>query len=96
MATPTGSSVLSSIWTLLFNFFQVILGGISQAFSAIFQGFAQSIVIMFQGFGFSLSGYGIYGPLMFIFGLGIAILVAFLFFAVIGPLRDITSLEDDV
>ena len=99
MATSSsslGSTVFNSIWNLLMGFLQIVVNGLGNMFSGIFSGFSQSINIMFQGFGFSLSGYGIYGPLMFVFGIGIALLAGFLILALVGPLRDLVSMEDDV
>jgi hypothetical protein len=97
MATSSlGTTVFNSIWGLLMGFLQDIMNGLGTMFNGIFSGFTQSIDIMFQGFGFSLSGYGVYGPLMFVFGIGIALLMGFLIFAVIGPLRDIVGMEDDL
>ena len=97
MATSSlGSTVFNSIWSLLMGFLKIVVNGLGNMFSGIFSGFSQSINIMFQGFGFSLSGYGIYGPLMFVFGIGIALLAGFLILALVGPLRDLVSMEDDV
>lgn len=97
MATSSlGTTVFNSIWGLLMGFLQDIMNGLGTMFGGIFSGFTQSIDIMFQGFGFSISGYGVYGPLMFVFGIGIALLMGFLIFAVIGPLRDIVGMEDDL
>ena len=91
-----GTTVFNSIWGLLMGFLQDIMNGLGTMFGGIFSGFTQSIDIMFQGFGFSISGYGVYGPLMFVFGIGIALLMGFLIFAVIGPLRDVVGMEDDL
>ena len=99
MATSSsslGSTVFNSIWSLLMGFLQVIVNGLGTMFSGIFSGFSNSINIMFQGFGFSLAGYGVYGPLMFVFGIGIALLAGFLILALVGPMRDLVSMEDDV
>ena len=98
MATSSslGSTVFNSIWSLLMGFLQIVVNDLGNMFSGIFSGFSQSINIMFQGFGFSLSGYGIYGPLMFVFGIGIALLAGFLILALVGPLRDLVGMEDDV
>jgi len=97
MATSSlGTTVFNSIWGLLMGFLQDIMNGLGTMFGGIFSGFTQSIDIMFQGFGFSISGYGVYGPLMFVFGIGIALLMGFLIFAVIGPLRDVVGMEDDL
>ena len=97
MATSSlGTTIFNSIWGLLMGFLQTIMNGMGNMFDGIFSGFTQSIDIMFQGFGFSLSGYGVYGPMMFVFGIGIALLLGFLIFAVIGPLKDLVGMEDDL
>ncbi|MBX8640831.1 MAG: hypothetical protein KIS29_10890 [Thermoplasmata archaeon] len=97
MATSSlGTTIFNSIWGLMMGFLQVILTGLGTMFGSIFSGFANSINIMFQGFGFSLAGYGVYGPLMFILGIGIALLAGFLILALVGPLRDLVGMEDDV
>ena len=76
MATSSlGTTIFNSIWGLLMGFLQTIMNGLGTMFGGIFSGFTQSIDIMFQGFGFSLSGYGVYGPMMFVFGIGIALLL---------------------
>ena len=97
MATSSlGTTIFNSIWGLLMGFLQTIMNGLGTMFGGIFSGFTQSIDIMFQGFGFSLSGYGVYGPMMFVFGIGIALLLGFLIFAVIGPLKDLVGMEDEL
>lgn len=97
MATSSlGTTIFNSIWGLLMGFLQTIMNGLGTMFGGIFSGFTQSIDIMFQGFGFSLSGYGVYGPMMFVFGIGFALLLGFLIFAVIGPLKDLVGMEDDL
>lgn len=93
--TSLGSQIWTDIWNLLYGFIQIILNGLGSLFTDIFSGFGQSIDYMFQGFGFSMSGYGVWGPLMFVVGIGVALLVGFLIFAVIGPLKDLVGMEDD-
>ena len=96
MATSLGTTIFNSLWNLLMSFLQTIMNGIGSMFSGIFGGFTQSIDIMFQGFGFSLSGYGIYGPLMLVLGIGIALIAGMLILAMIGPVKDIVGVEDDL
>ena len=58
-------------------------------------GFGQSVVLMFQSFGFSMQGYGVWAPVMFVVGLGVALLVGYLFFTFIDasniPIPDLKN-----
>ncbi len=91
-----GTTIFNGIWKLLLSFLAGIVSGMTTMFNSIFQGFAQSIVIMFQGFGFALSGYGVFGPTMFAVGIGMAVMVAYLFFMFIDSEKDVTEVEDDI
>ena len=96
MTTSLGTTIFNSLWGLLMSFLQTIMNGIGSMFQGVFGGFTQSIDIMFQGFGFSLAGYGIYGPLMLVLGIGIALIAGMLILAMIGPVKDIVGVEDDL
>jgi hypothetical protein len=76
--------------------FKDIANGLGSMFAQIMSGFGQSVVTMFQSFGFSMSGYGVWGPVMFVVGIGVAILVAYLFFIFIDAEKDVTGLENDL
>lgn len=90
------STVFSGIWSIIMKFFSTLATGMGQVFVTIFSGFADATVTMFQSFGFSLSGYGVAGPVMFVIGLGSAVLVGYLFFVFIDAERDITGVENDM
>jgi Fe2+ transport system protein B len=91
-----GSTIFSGIWSVIMTMFKDIANGLGSMFAQIMSGFGQSVVTMFQSFGFSMSGYGVWGPVMFVVGIGVAILVAYLFFTFIDAEKDVTGLENDL
>ena len=93
-SSTTGSTIFASIWGLLMGFFSVIVNGMGNVFVLMMNGFGQSVVIMFQGFGFSLAGYGVWAPLMFVVGLGSMLMVGYLFFIFIDEEKDVVEVEE--
>ena len=95
-STSTGQTIFNSIWNVVIGLFQTIASGLGSLFDQIMSGFGQSVVMMFQSFGFSMEGYGVWAPVMFVVGLGLAMLVGYLLFTVIDAEKDITGFEADV
>lgn len=95
-ATVSGSSIFSTIWGWITNLGSSIVSSLGGLFGQIFSGFGQSIVAMFQSFGFSMSAYGVWAPVMFVVGIGAAILVGYLLLDFIDGEKDVTGLEDDL
>ena len=93
-SSTTGSTIFASIWGLLMGFFTVIVNGMGNVFVLMMNGFGQSVVIMFQGFGFSLAGYGVWAPVMFVVGLASSLMVGYLFFVFIDFEKDIVGVEE--
>lgn len=91
-----GSSIFTSLWGVIMVLFKDIANAMGTLIGTIFSGFGQSVVQMFQSFGFSMSSYGVWAPLAFVVGLGIAILVGYLFFTIIDAEKDVTGFENDV
>jgi len=91
-----GSTIFSGIWNVILGLFKSIFGGLGQMFDLMMSGFGQSVVTMFQSFGFSMSGYGLWAPVMFVVGLGLAVMVGFLFFTFIDAEKDVTGFENDL
>lgn len=91
-----GSTIFSGLWSVILSLFKSIASGLGNLFNEMMSGFGQSVVLMFQSFGFSMSGYGVWAPVMFVIGLGLAILVGYLFFTFIDAERDVTGLEQDI
>lgn len=94
--TVSGSSIFSTIWGWITNLGSSIVSSLGSLFGQIFSGFGQSIVAMFQSFGFSMSAYGVWAPVMFVVGIGAAILVGYLLLDFIDGEKDVTGLEDDL
>ena len=78
-----GSTIFSGLWSVILSLFRSISAGLGGMFQQMMSGFGQSVVLMFQSFGFSMSGYGVWAPVMFVVGLGTAVLVGYLFFTFI-------------
>jgi hypothetical protein len=95
-SSSLGSSIFSGIWGVIMSLFNSIASGLGQMFSQMMSGFGQSVVTMFQSFGFSMSGYGVWAPVMFVVGLGVAVLVGYLFFTFIDAEKDVTGFENDL
>lgn len=94
--TISGSSIFSSIWGLFLSLLKDIENIGTQAFSQLLGSFVNALGIMFQSWGFSLSGYGIWGPLMVVVSLGVAGVLLYFFFAFIDGEQDLLGFEHDV
>ena len=94
--TISGSSIFSSIWGLFLSLLKTIENIGTQAFSQLLGSFVNALGIMFQSWGFSLSGYGIWGPLMVVISLGVAGVLLYFFFAFIDGEQDVLGFEHDV
>ena len=94
--TVSGSSIFSTIWGWISSLGADIVQSLGGLFGQIFSGFGQSVVAMFQSFGFSMAGYGVWAPVMFVVGIGAAILVGYLLLDFIDGEKDVTGLEDDL
>ena len=91
-----GSTIFSGLWGVILSLFKSISSGLGSMFQQMMSGFGQSVVLMFQSFGFSMSGYGVWAPVMFVVGLGTAVLVGYLFFTFIDAEKDVTGFENDI
>ena len=91
-----GSTIFSGLWGVILSLFRSISSGLGGMFQQMMSGFGQSVVLMFQSFGFSMSGYGVWAPVMFVVGLGTAVLVGYLFFTFIDAEKDVTGFENDI
>jgi len=91
-----GSTIFSGLWSVILSLFKSISAGLGGMFQQMMSGFGQSVVLMFQSFGFSMSGYGVWAPVMFVVGLGTAVLVGYLFFTFIDAEKDVTGFENDI
>ena len=91
-----GSTIFSGLWGVILSLFKSITAGLGGMFNQMTSGFGQSVVLMFQSFGFSMSGYGVWAPVMFVVGLGTAVLVGYLFFTFIDAEKDVTGFENDI
>ena len=96
MTSSIGQTIFNGIWKIILALFGQIAFAFGSLFQAIFAGLGQSIVAMFQTFGFSLSPYGVWAPLMFVVGIGIAILVGYILFDIIDAEKDISGFENDL
>ena len=94
--TISGSSIFSSIWGLFLSLLKDIENIGTQAFSQLLGSFTNALGIMFQSWGFSLSGYGIWGPLMVVISLGVAGVMLYFFFAFFDGEQDVLGFEHDV
>lgn len=92
----SGSSIFSGIWNLLMGIAKDVAQAFGNLISQVFSGFGQSVVAMFQSFGFSMSAYGVWGPVMFVVGIGAALFVGYLFLDAVDMEKDVTGLENDV
>ena len=95
-STISGSSIFSSIWGLFLSLLKSIENIGTQAFSQLLGSFVNALGIMFQSWGFSLSGYGIWGPLMVVISLGVAGVLLYFFFAFIDGEQDVLGFEHDI
>ena len=94
--TISGSSIFSSIWGLFLDLLKNIENIGTQAFSQLLGSFVNALGIMFNSWGFSLSGYGLWGPVMVVVSLGVAGVMLYFFFAFIDGEQDVLGFEHDV
>ena len=95
-SSSIGSTIFSGLWSVILSLFKSISTGLGNMFGGMMSGFGQSVVIMFQSFGFSMEGYGVWAPVMFVVGLGIAIMVGYLLFTFIDAEKDVTGFETEL
>ncbi|MHB1440004.1 MAG: hypothetical protein ACYCSO_05120 [Cuniculiplasma sp.] len=95
-STPTGSTIFNGLWKIIYGLLHSITTSLGNLFGQIFSGFGQSIVSMFQSFGFSMAGYGVWAPVMFVVGLGVAMLVGYLMLDFIDGEKDVTEAEEAI
>ena len=95
-SSSIGSTIFTGIWSVILGLFKSISSGLGGMFNQMMSGFGQSVVLMFQSFGFSMQGYGVWAPVMFVVGLGVALLVGYLFFTFTDAERDVTGFENDL
>ena len=95
-SAPSGSSIFGTIWGWVTQLVGGIVSDMGGVFASTFTGFGNSLVLMFQSFGFSMQGYGVWAPVMFVVGIGAAILVGYLLLDFIDGEKDITGMEDDL
>ena len=94
--TISGSSIFSSIWGLFLDLLKDIENIGTQAFSQLLGSFVNALGIMFNSWGFSLSGYGLWGPVMVVVSLGVAGVMLYFFFAFIDGEQDVLGFEHDI
>jgi hypothetical protein len=91
----SGTSIFNSLWNSLMKYlFQPILSAFSSAFSGVMSGMVGGLDIMFQSWGFSLASYGIWGPLMVVISISVALFVGYLIFDAIGIEKDVLGGEE--
>ena len=96
VTSSIGQTIFNGIWKIVLSLFGQIANAFGTLFQDAFSGLGQSIVAMFQTFGFSLSPYGVWAPLMFVVGIGIAILVGYILFDIIDAEKDVSGFENDL
>ena len=96
VTSSIGHTIFNGIWKIVLSLFGQIANAFGTLFQDAFSGLGQSIVSMFQTFGFSLSPYGVWAPLMFVVGIGIAILVGYILFDIIDAEKDVSGFENDL
>lgn len=95
-SSSIGSTIFTGIWSVILGLFKSIASGLGGMFQQMMSGFGQSVVLMFQTFGFSMQGYGVWAPTMFVVGLLMAVMVGFLFFDFIDGEKEVTGFENDL
>lgn len=95
-STISGSSIFNSIWGLFLIFLRELEQIGTNGFSVLLGGFVSALDIMLQSWGFSLAGYGVWGPLIVVISLGVAGVALFFFFAFIDGEKDVLGLEHDI
>ena len=96
VTSSIGQTIFNGIWKIVLSLFSQIANAFGSLFQDAFSGLGQSIVAMFQTFGFSLSPYGVWAPLMFVVGIGSAILVGYILFDIIDAEKDVSGFENDL
>jgi hypothetical protein len=97
MFTSLGlSSIVPDIFKLIMNFFGIIMTGIGNMFSTSFASLGGAVATMFQSFGFSTAQYGVLGPVAFVVGIGLALLIGYLLLVPADAEKQVVEGEDDL
>lgn len=91
----SGSSIFNSLWNSMMKYlFDPILSAFSSAFGGVLSGMVSGLDIMFQSWGYSLASYGVWGPMMVVVSIAVALFVGYLIFDAIGIEKDILGGEE--
>ena len=91
----SGTSIFNSLWSSMMKYlFDPILSAFSSAFGGVMSGMVGGLDIMFQSWGYSLASYGVWGPMMVIVSIAVALFVGYLIFDAIGIEKDILGGEE--
>ncbi len=91
----SGTSIFNSLWGSLMKYlFDPILSAFSSAFGGVMSGMVGGLDIMFQSWGFSLASYGVWGPMMVVVSISVALFVGYMIFDAIGIEKDVLGGEE--
>lgn len=90
------NSLLGSIMSGITGFFDDIMTIMGNVLSGIGTGFTGGMDLMFQGWGNGLASYGVWGPLMIVVSIGVALIVGYIFIDITGDEKDLGEVEADL
>ena len=91
----SGTSIFNSLWNSMMKYlFNPILSAFSSAFGGVMSGMVGGLDIMFQSWGFSLASYGVWGPMMVVVSISVALFVGYMIFDAIGIEKDVLGGEE--
>ncbi|MHB8560227.1 MAG: hypothetical protein ACYDAP_03565 [Thermoplasmataceae archaeon] len=99
MATSgiSGSSIFSSIWTLVMKFFGGILSGILTLLNDVFNGIGGAIGNVFSNWGYTVTNtFGVWAPMGMIVVLGLSGFVLYVFIDLYRGEKDVAEDEADI
>ncbi|MHB8560659.1 MAG: hypothetical protein ACYDAP_05765 [Thermoplasmataceae archaeon] len=93
----SGSSIFSSIWTLVMKFFGGILSGILTLLNDVFNGIGGAIGNVFSNWGYSVTNtFGVWAPMGMIVVLGVTGFVLYIFIDLYRGEKDVAEDEADI
>ena len=96
MTSFNTSGVMGQIWGLLYSLLQTIMTGLGVIYNDALGGFGGGLNTAFQAWGNSLAQYGVWSLAMMVISIMIAIIIAYLFFMVIAPEKDMAQEEEEL
>lgn len=90
------NTVMNAIWGLFYTFLQDIMKDMATLLGDITAGFGGGLGNAFNAWGSSFNKYGIWALAMLVISIMIALIIAYLFFMILAPEKQIAEEEEEL